>query len=354
MEFGTLIFTKAQTVADHVKFAEQCGYGTAWIPDSHMIWGDTYACMALAAVATKKIKLATGVAVASNRIPPVTAHSIATINALAPGRVALGFGTGHTGRRVMGLPPVKLADFRDQIRVICELLRTGESFYATEGRRQKIRFLHREHQFIALEPRIPVYVAANAPQTMQMAGEFGDGIVTTGVSNPDRLDRVLAQVREGARKIGRALPANFPCVSLTHICVLNPGETIESPQVAAVTGHWVMASFHAMAAGYARPESLPSDARDVYRAYVDYLDKLPTPRAERYLTLHEGHCTFVAPAERRFVTPESIRATTMVGRREELKEQLSAMEKAGLTGIFLNPPLEGFKDYLKSTAEALM
>lgn len=36
-------------------------------------------------------------------------HSIATINQLAPGRVILGFGTGHTGRRVMGLPPVKHA-----------------------------------------------------------------------------------------------------------------------------------------------------------------------------------------------------------------------------------------------------
>src|SRR6266852_4444397 len=214
MDFGTLIFTKPERAITDVKYAEERGFSHAWIPDSHMIWGDTYECMALAAVNTKNIKLGTGVAIASNRIPPVTVHSIATINQLAPGRVALGFGTGHTGRRVMGLPPVKLADLREQVRVICELLRTGESFYETEGRRRKIRYLHRDYQFIALEPRIPVYVAGNAPQTMQMAGEFGDGIVTTGVSNPDRLDRVFTQIREGARKAGRTLPDDFPCVSL--------------------------------------------------------------------------------------------------------------------------------------------
>ena len=38
-----------------------------------MIWGDVWACMALAAVNTTRIKLATGVAVAANRIAPVTA-----------------------------------------------------------------------------------------------------------------------------------------------------------------------------------------------------------------------------------------------------------------------------------------
>jgi 5,10-methylenetetrahydromethanopterin reductase len=87
MDFGTLIFTKPERAISDVKYAEDRGFSHAWIPDSHMIWGDTYACMALAAVNTKKIKLGTGVAIATNRIPPVTVHSIATINQLAPGRV---------------------------------------------------------------------------------------------------------------------------------------------------------------------------------------------------------------------------------------------------------------------------
>src|SRR5207249_10891679 len=89
MQFGTLLFPKPDTVVADVKAAEELGFSHAWVPDSHMIWGDTYACMALAAVNTKTIKLGTGVAVASNRIPPVTVHSVATINQLAAGRVIL-------------------------------------------------------------------------------------------------------------------------------------------------------------------------------------------------------------------------------------------------------------------------
>ncbi len=133
MDFGTLIFTKPERAITDVKYAEERGFSHAWIPDSHMIWGDTYACMALAAVNTKTIKLGTGVAIASNRIAPVTVHSIATINQIAPGRVILGFGTGHTGRRVMGLPPVKQAEFREQVRVIHDLLHDGEAIYNIEG-----------------------------------------------------------------------------------------------------------------------------------------------------------------------------------------------------------------------------
>ena len=51
---------------------------------------------------TSRIRLGTGVSVAGVRLAPVTAHSIATINKLAPGRVFLGIGTGHTAMRVMG------------------------------------------------------------------------------------------------------------------------------------------------------------------------------------------------------------------------------------------------------------
>ncbi len=198
MDFGTLIFTKPERAISDVKYAEDRGFSHAWIPDSHMIWGDTYACMALAAVNTKKIKLGTGVAIATNRIPPVTVHSIATINQLAPGRVILGFGTGHTGRRVMGLPPVKHAEFREQVRVIRDLLQDGEAIYNTEGLSRKIRYLHRDRRFINLDDRIPLYVAANGPKTLALAGEFGDGAITTGITDTGS-SRHRAQESRGGR-----------------------------------------------------------------------------------------------------------------------------------------------------------
>jgi alkanesulfonate monooxygenase SsuD/methylene tetrahydromethanopterin reductase-like flavin-dependent oxidoreductase (luciferase family) len=297
--------------------------------------------MALAAVNTKRIKLGTGVAIASNRIPPVTVHSIATINQLAPGRVILGFGTGHTGRRVMGLPPVKQAEFREQVRVIHDLLKHGEATYQTEGLSRKIRYLHRELRFIDLDDPIPLYVAANGPKTLALAGEFGDGIITTGIRDADRVASVRKHVEAGAAKAGRSAKT-LPIVSLTHVCVLKPGEALDSPRVKAMTGPWVMASMHALAAGYARPESLPAPARPAFAAYAEHVSRMAPE--ERYLQLHIGHCTYVAPGEERFVTAETIRATTIVGPREEVVEQLRGLERAGLAQVFINPPMEGFEE----------
>jgi alkanesulfonate monooxygenase SsuD/methylene tetrahydromethanopterin reductase-like flavin-dependent oxidoreductase (luciferase family) len=345
MEFGTLIFTKPDRIAHDVPHVEARGFSHAWIPDSHMIWGDTYACMAIAATCTKRIKLGTGVAVASNRIAPVTVHSIATINQLAPGRTILGFGTGHTGRRVMGLPPVRHEDFREQVRVIHDLLKIGEANYQTEGLERKIRYLHRDRRFINLDDKIPFYVAANGPKTLALAGEFGDGIITTGVATPERVAAVRRHAQAGASKAGRDA-SKLPIVSLTHVCVLKPGEAIDSPRVKAMTGHWVMASMHAIVAGYASPNSLPAGARKVYDAYAEHVAALKTPVAERYLDVHIGHCCFVAPEEKQFVTAETIGATTIVGPREAVLEQLRALDKAGLSQIFLNPPMDGFDECL--------
>ena len=290
MNFGTLIFTKPERAITDVKFAEDHGFSHAWFPDSHMIWGDPFACMALAAVNTEKIKLGTGVVVASSRIAPVTVHSIATINQLAPGRVILGFGTGHTGRRVMGLPPVKRAEFREQVRLIHDLLGDGEGIYNTEGVSRKIRFLHRDRRFIDLDHKIPFYVAANGPKSLALAGEYGDGVLTTGIIDADRMAAVRKSIDAGAAPIGRNAD-NLPIVSMTHICVLRPGEKVDSPRVKAMTGPWVMVHFHAIAAGFAgttvpvarRARSLQS-LRRVRHEYEDTRGRALSPSARR--TLH--------------------------------------------------------------------
>src|SRR5262249_37564405 len=117
MEFGGFVATKIDDW-QLIQYAEQLGYDRAWIPDSQMIWSDCYGTLALAAHNTARIKLGTGVAIPGTRIAPVTAHSIASINRIAPGRVFLGIGTGHTAMRVMGMDPMKIRDFREYLPVL--------------------------------------------------------------------------------------------------------------------------------------------------------------------------------------------------------------------------------------------
>lgn len=94
MEFGVTVITHIEKSPAQIRLAEELGYDRAWVPDSQMIWSDCYATMALAAASTKRIKLGTGVAIAGTRIAPVTAHSVASINQIAPGRVFLESGPG--------------------------------------------------------------------------------------------------------------------------------------------------------------------------------------------------------------------------------------------------------------------
>ena len=95
MEFAIAYAARPDAWKD-VVVAEDNGFTHCWFYDSQMIYSDVYVCMALAAERTKKIKLATGVAIPSNRIAPVTAHSIAQFR--CPGIVALrAFGTGTIG-----------------------------------------------------------------------------------------------------------------------------------------------------------------------------------------------------------------------------------------------------------------
>lgn len=341
--------------AEDAKYAEERGFAQAWFPDSHMIYGDVFVAMALAAANTTRIRVGTGVAVASNRIPPVTVHSIATINEIAPGRVVLGFGNGHTGRRVMGLPPVRFAEFSEQVRVIHELLKTGEAIYNAEERSRKIRYLHRDRRFINLDDPIPLYVAANAPKALRLAGQFGDGLITARVTTAARTEAIFKQVEEGARAAGRDLPGGqLPCVSLTHICVLRPGETLDSPRVIDMTGHYVAAALHGVAAGFSQMLAVPEDARPTFQAYAEYVRRMEIPPRELYLHLHQGHVIYLLPEERRFITPEAIRATVLVGTRDELIEKIRALEQAGVRQLVVNPPLDRYRECIDEISRELI
>ena len=102
MQFGLCVATHIDNIG-LIEHAERLGFDRVWVPDSQMIWSDCYATLARAAERTSRIQLGTGVAIVGTRIAPVTAHSIATINRIAPGRTFLGIGSGHTAMRVMGV-----------------------------------------------------------------------------------------------------------------------------------------------------------------------------------------------------------------------------------------------------------
>jgi 5,10-methylenetetrahydromethanopterin reductase len=107
MDFGIALPTAANSWKI-VQRAEELRFTHAWFYDSQMLCADCFVAMGAAAVNTRRIRLGTGVVVPSNRISPVTANALASLNRLAPGRIDFGVGTGFTARRAMGFGAIKI------------------------------------------------------------------------------------------------------------------------------------------------------------------------------------------------------------------------------------------------------
>lgn len=331
MDFGVGFQSHIGNGWKHAVLAEQLGFTNAWFVDSQLIASDVYACLALAAEHTDRIRLGTGVTIAGTRIPPVIAHSIATINELAPGRVILGLGTGHTAWRTMGMPPVSLAEFRHAVEVCRGLLRGERVTYRARGRQAQIRFQDVEHGYVNTRNPVPIYLAASHPKAQALTGELGDGILTLSLLAPELLERTLAAVAKGwdVRSGGR--PADFGVVTLGISCVLQPGEAIDSPRVLARVGPRIAVALHyayeVAKAGKPVPTFLQPFLTKAYERYLD----------DRWEAIHATHSRTLHPGEETFITPDAIRALSLTGTRDEVLERLHGLEAAGLTQFVISP-----------------
>src|SRR5262245_28844797 len=174
MDFGIAVATSADSwkVAQR---AEELGFTHVWFYDTQMLCADCFVAMGAAAVKTSRIRLGTGVLIPSNRIAPVTAGALASLNKLAPGRIDFGVGTGFTGRRAMGLGAMRLADFEAYIHTVYALLREETVEAEIEGQRRKIRFLNPELGLINTRDPIPLHVSAYGPRAQALTARLGAG-----------------------------------------------------------------------------------------------------------------------------------------------------------------------------------
>ncbi len=340
-----------------IQYAESLGYDRAWVGDSQMIWSDCYAVLALAAQHTSRIEIGTGVAITGTRIAPVTAHSIASINALAPGRTFLGLGTGHTAMRVMGQNSMRVKAFREYLGVVRALLDGEAVDYTYEGRTREIQFLHRERRFLNLDDRIPIYVAANGPRALAAAGEYGDGFITVG-GEPDVFVPKLEQIRSGAAAAGRSLPADFHTAFITTSCVLAPGEQLTDDRVIDETGSWVgceLHFFYELWKDNGRDDALiPDHFKNVWPDYLARVEAMSLPEDARFRQVHDGHLVYLQPEERRYVTPEAVANGCLVGEPDQIIEHVRRLEASGIREIALWPPMDCERKVLADFAEQVM
>lgn len=179
-------FRPHELVEQAVK-AEQIGLSFASISDHYHPWMDVqghspFVWSTLGGVAsrTSEIKLITGVTAPIIRIhPAIIAQAAATTADMMPGRFSLGVGAGEMlNEHILGdhWPPVSIRHqmLAEAVAIIRELWQGGYKtiqgdYYTVENAR-----------LYTLPEELPlVHVAASGPESATLAGEIGDGLVST-------------------------------------------------------------------------------------------------------------------------------------------------------------------------------
>jgi 5,10-methylenetetrahydromethanopterin reductase len=328
MDYGINLATSADSWKV-VKRAEELGYSRAWFYDTQLLNADLFVAMAACAMQTVRIRLATGVLIPSNRIAPVAANGLASLNALAPGRIDFGISTGFTARRSMGLGPVKLADMEEYIRVVRGLLAGRTLEWTFEEKTKKIRFLNPEIGLINIDDPIPLHISALGPRGRALTARLGANwiyTVASVASGRAPIEEMIADWRAAGVD-----PAACVATALTGGCVLAEGEACDSPRAKAQAGPHATIALHNLVeiqefGDMGRP--MPPQLAPLVERYREVYSRYE-PADARYLSNHRGHLMFLRPEEQPFCTADLIRSTTFTATQTELRERIRALAALG-------------------------
>jgi 5,10-methylenetetrahydromethanopterin reductase len=206
------------------KLADDTGMESIWMSD-HLCFRDSVASAAVFLATTKKIKVIAAPLTPYSRNPMITAMAIATMEELAPGRVAATIGTGNaTALAEVGVKvtrPLKI--MREYMTVLRRLLsgetvRFGGEFISIDG--AKMGFTP--------SSRIPLYMTAVKPGMLRLAGEIGDGVLLSAGCAPKYIERCVREIERGAARAGKTLKDRDVAGFITTSVSDNPREALDA------------------------------------------------------------------------------------------------------------------------------
>jgi len=288
--------------------AEALGYDRVWLYDSPALYEDVWIHLARAAEATTHVGLGTAVLIPNLRHVMTTASAIATVDRLAPGRLVCGFGTGYTGRMVLGQKPLAWKFVRTYVEQLRGLLR-GD-VVEIDGRASQM--IHRPELAKARPIDVPILLSAFGPKGLAITREIADGWM--GVSPP---------------------PEPFDAaVQLVHGTVLAPGESPTAPRVVESVGPWLVGMYHMT--WETGPQNLP-----LIPGGAEWLAEIESerPEGQRHLAAHFGHVTHLNAADRRALAArgDDLPWFGWVGAADAVLQRAAESAAAGTTEILYTP-----------------
>ena len=220
MRFG-IEFVPYEPVEKVVKLtrkAEEAGFEYCWVTD-HFQNRNVYSFLTTIAQNTEKIIIGPGVTNPYLIHPAVTASAIASIDEISKGRAILGISAGD--RTILSSLGVKLekplTTMSESIQIIRRLLagekvNFGGKIFSLSGVKLNFKPKH----------EIPIYMGAQGPEMLSLAGKISDGALVNA-SHPLDLNYAVSRIRSGAEEVGRS-PEEIDITAYTSFSVADSKE----------------------------------------------------------------------------------------------------------------------------------
>ena len=191
-----------------VRLAEELGCAVIGVGDSPAAWNDMFVSLTIAALETERATLTPMVTSPGLRHPSVAASAMSSIYDLSGGRTVFTIGAGGSALGTIGRRKSAPRDeMRAYVTAMKELLGGGQP--EVEG--LQVARLSRARP-------MPVFMSADGPRGLALAGEIADGVVIAVGSSLELVDRKLDTIRTAAEQAGRD-PASIDIWCMSFVSV---------------------------------------------------------------------------------------------------------------------------------------
>lgn len=217
MEIWTSGVASPRASARTARALEEAGWDGFMVVDSQNLSGDPYVALAMAATATTRIGLGTGVTNTVTRHASVTACSIASVDRVSNGRAVLGIGRGDSALAHLGRAPARLGPFARYLGQLQTYLRgeavpfdaidiptdvappMSELELADAPPSSRIAWIA---QGLEGGRKVPVEVAASGPRVIAAAALHADRVMFALGADEERIAWGIETARKARRDAG--------------------------------------------------------------------------------------------------------------------------------------------------------
>ena len=288
--------------------AEVGGFAYCWFYDSHILWRDCYAAIAMAMEHTRRLRFGPCVTNPNVRDWSVAASLFASLSLQSGGRFDVGVGRGDSSMRVMGKRPATLArvaEFSDKVKAMAK----GETV-VYDGCPESVTL-----EWSAGHD-IPVWIAAYGPKALATAAAHGDGVILQ-LAEPALIKWFVDQCRKAGANVdgkgGGRGKAAFRVMSAAPAYFGDMKECVEATK-------W----FPAMVGNHVADivEKYGTDS-DIPQSLTAYIEKR---RGYDYRKHGRSDNPYLD-----FITPEITQSFAVLGAEEDHIAKLKRLQAAGVT-----------------------